>query len=42
MCLVCGCNQPANSHGGGQTTLPDGTIATMTTAVMITPTETPK
>jgi len=42
MCLVCGCNQPANSHGGGQTTLPDGTIAEMTTAVMVTPTETPK
>ena len=42
MCLVCGCNQPTNSHGGGQTILPDGTTATMTTAVMGTPNETPK
>ena len=42
MCLVCGCNQPALSHGGGQTVLPDGTTAIMTTAVMVTPNETPK
>lgn len=42
MCLVCGCNQPANSHGGGQTVLSDGTNAIMTTAVMVTPNESPK
>jgi hypothetical protein len=36
MCLECGCNQPANSHGGGLTVLPDGTTSHMTTAEMIT------
>jgi hypothetical protein len=42
MCLPCGCGQPAVSHGGGNVVLPDGTIATMTTAVMITPDQTPQ
>ena len=37
MCLECGCNQPANSHGGGQTVLPDGTTSNMTTAEIVKP-----
>lgn len=37
-CLECGCNQPANSHGAK--TLPNGD--NVTTAVMVTPNETPK
>ncbi len=42
-CLECGCNQPEVSHGGGPTLLPDGTItAHMSTADIISPTETPK
>lgn len=41
-CLECGCHQPTNSHGGGETTLPDGTTANMTTANMVSPTQTPK
>ena len=42
-CLECGCNQPEVSHGGGPTVLPDGTITShMTTANIISPTETPK
>ena len=41
-CLECGCHQPANSHGGGETVLPDGTNANMTAATMVSPTETPK
>jgi hypothetical protein len=36
MCLECGCNQPTNSHGGGQIVLPDGTPSHMTTAEIIT------
>ena len=36
MCLECGCHEPANSHGGGQTELPDGSMSHMTTAEMIT------
>lgn len=32
MCLECGCNQPAESHGRND----------VTTAVMVTPDETPK
>jgi len=35
-CLECGCHQPANNHGGGTTTLPDGTTANMTSADMVT------
>lgn len=41
-CLECGCNQVGNSHGGGETVLPDGTTSNMTTATMVSPTETPK
>ena len=42
-CLECGCDQPEVSHGGGPTVLPDGTITShMTTANIISPTETPK
>lgn len=42
-CLECGCDQPEVSHGGGPTVLPDGTItAHMSTANIISPTETPK
>jgi hypothetical protein len=41
-CLECGCNQVGNSHGGGQTVLPDGTTSNMTTATMVSPTQTPK
>ena len=37
-CLECGCNQPANSHGATQ--LPNGD--NVSTAVMVTPNETPK
>lgn len=42
-CLECGCDKPEVSHGGGPTLLPDGTItAHMSTANIISPTETPK
>jgi hypothetical protein len=42
-CLECGCDQPEVSHGGGPIALPDGTITShMTTANIISPTETPK
>lgn len=41
-CLECGCNQVGNSHGGGETVLPDGTTSNMTTATMVSPTQTPK
>lgn len=41
-CLECGCNQVGNSHGGGQTVLPDGTTSNMTTATMVSPAQTPK
>lgn len=41
-CLECGCHQPANPHGGGETVLPDGTTSNMTSATMVSPTETPK
>lgn len=41
-CLECGCNQVGNPHGGGEITLPDGTTANMTTAQMVSPTQTPK
>jgi hypothetical protein len=41
-CLECGCGQVANSHGGGETVLPDGTTSNMTTATMVSPTQTPK
>jgi len=34
-CLECGCGQVTNSHGGGTTTLPDGTTSNMTTAEMV-------
>jgi len=42
-CLECGCNVPTASHGGGPTSLPDGTTTShMSTAQMISPTDTPK
>jgi len=42
-CLECGCNSPEVNHGGGPTQLPDGTItAHMSTATIVSPTETPK
>lgn len=41
-CLECGCNQVGNPHGGGQITLPDGTVSNMTSATMVSPNETPK
>lgn len=41
-CLECGCHQAGNSHGGGETVLPDGTTANMTSATMVSPTQTPK
>jgi len=41
-CLECGCHQPGNSHGGGETVLPDGTSANMSAATMVSPTDTPK
>jgi hypothetical protein len=41
-CLECGCGQVTNSHGGGETTLPDGTTSNMTTATMVSPVQTPK
>jgi len=41
-CLECGCGQVTNSHGGGETTLPDGTTSNMTTATMVSPAQTPK
>ena len=41
-CLECGCGVPSNNHGGGETVLPDGTTANMTSATMVSPTQTPK
>jgi hypothetical protein len=41
-CLECGCNKVGVDHGGGETTLPDGTTSHMTTATMVSPTQTPK
>jgi pSer/pThr/pTyr-binding forkhead associated (FHA) protein len=45
-CLECGCNKPADSHGktivevtGG---VPNGTTANVSTATMVSPTQTPK
>ena len=35
-CLECGCQQPANNHGGGTIVLPDGTTSNMTSADMVT------
>lgn len=41
-CLECGCDKVGNNHGGGETTLPDGTTSHMTSATMVSPTQTPK